>query len=178
MLCCTNCTQTAEAPQSSFRFPRLRNQLIAAIYIGDVSQQEIVSTHRDTALAFFTQTGPLVLTWLVLKGLYLLQWSSYILRLIWMWLMLMHLNWYWLPSHLNAWMCFISNITRRTNDAVTFNMGLCSLTLAFMQFKLLKSEIHLSLFDLFLFLHSLTHFHRCILHVQLNSIDCLMYEED
>ena len=63
-------------------------------------------------------------------------------------------------------------------DAVTFNMGLCSLTLAFMQFKLLKSEIHLSLFDLFLFLHSLTRFHRCILHVQLNSIDCLMYEED
>ena len=115
MLCCPNCTQTADALQSSFRFPRLRNQLIAAIYIGDVSQQEIVSTHRDPALAFFTQTGPLVLTWLVLKGLYLLKWSSYILRLIWMWLMLMHLKWYWLPSHLNAWMCFISNITRRTN---------------------------------------------------------------
>ena len=72
-------------------------------------------------------------------------------------------------------MCFISNIIRRTN-AVTFNMGLCSLTLTFMQFKLLKSEIHLSLFDLCLFLHSLTHFHRpcCILHFRLNSIDCLI----
>ena len=51
-----------------------------------------------------------------------------------------------------------------------FNMGLCSLTLTFVQFKLLKSEMRLSFYDLCLCLHTLTHFHRCILHVQLNSI--------
>ena len=79
-------------------------------------------------------------------------------------------------------MYFTSNIIYliRTTNAVTFNMGLCSLTLTFMQFKLLKSEIHLSLFDLCLFLHSLTHFHRpCSLVAfctfnSILSIDCLI----
>ena len=55
MLCCPNCTQTADAQESSFWFPRLRNLLIAAIYIGDVAQQEIVSTYREGTLAFFPQ---------------------------------------------------------------------------------------------------------------------------